>query len=152
MTEATVGKQPDTWCGTWGRSAMTTLGKDICCHLAFLVLQTGGGISCWKNSCTSSHGCLKPRDWCYHQYPRALEVSCAPQKCEFPQISMSVPYQRDWSHPNSYTFIKEILCWLAGFPSWRFLGTSGLLLVGDRVLILWKGEMETAAHKGPDLI
>lgn len=105
-----------------------------------------------KNCCTSSHVCLKPKDWWYHQYPGALNLFCVPQQWECPQTSTSVVFQRVWSHPDPHTFIKEIFYWLAAFPSWRFCGACGLLLIGDKGLILRKGEMETGSHKSPDLI
>ena len=51
------------------------------------------------------------------------------------------------SHSDSHSFIRELLCWLGEFSSWRLFWPSGLPLAQDRGLDSnWRGKTEKGPH------
>lgn len=113
MCEATLGKQPDWWCvEPEEKVEWQPWVKGTFSHLAPLVLHTRGG--------TSVQRTLIPAPM---QEPQGFSVY--PELVLFPSETWVSPNQHvstipeAQSHADSHSSIKEILCQLREFSSWR---------------------------------
>lgn len=122
--------------------------KDTCCHFAFLVLQTGGGIPVRRTLVPAHIGGSGPGIGGIIHIPGPWTCLVSLRNVNFLKLACQ-RYIKGSVLSRHSCLHKSNTLWIS-LP--KAFGPSSLPLVWDGSLVLWKVEMETGARKGPGLI